>query len=545
MGFFSAVKGFFRCGSAPKQRRSSSLVSQKGSANSSKPPVQQLGQQKEKEPSVNVIDRRRLELIKMQELDKQSTSKAFSFVSSDWLRHWVEFANEGANAPGPISNRSLYIEGKLKAGLVESKDFIILYLTQYDYLLGVYGGDLPLTSLERDIYSATIKGKPPLPRGPSRRLPGLKQSDSVARDSSYSLAYKRGSLGRRQSAERVMVTSKLEGGRETPDKLGQCKATSPIKLFSSTAEESTASSLNDARMTSKRRHAAGFYNPNNYCFMNAALQCLFSISPFADYFLAKSFRQDAITPTRFSDALAVVAENYFNGSGVVKPEGLWRLCNSRFPGGRQHDLPEFMRYILEELENELRKQKVSDLTWENYERYYNQMLVKTFGGQTVQDVTCKRCNHVSKSYEIFTDIALELSPSVENSLRDYTAAEHINTDYRCESCKKITNIIKQTRFLHLPNYLILQIKRFESGPHPRKSNYLMRFNNTMVVEADGETVRYQLVAVAVHSGSLGGGHYIAYGRREGNWYMFNDENCSMVPPTQVMESQAYLLIYMK
>jgi len=489
----------------------------------------------------------------MQELDQENKSSLFSFIGAEWLRKWVEFVQKGADQPPAITNRSLFLDGKLKTNLVLSRDYVVIYKSQYDYLHSIYGGELPLTSSQKDIYT-TEKQTPSLPQIGGERRASMQKPPLPKREEGPSAnPYHRrnfGSLEHKFSREKLGASSKLEGGRDTS--AAESSIIDPydvpsksLKISSSFVEESTASSQSESRIMSKARNAAGFYNPSNYCFMNAALQCLFSITPFADYFLSKAFLRDAVNRTRFSDALSKVAYSYFNESGTVRPEGLWNLCGTKFPGGRQHDLPEFLRFILEELESELRKSRVTEMTWENYERYYNRMLVNTFGGQTVQDVTCKKCQHVSKSYEIFTDIALDLSSSVESSLRRYTASEDIDTDYRCENCKRVTGIKKQTRFLRLPNYLILQIKRFESGPYPKKSNAIMRFNNSMVIEGDHETAQYQLIAVAVHSGSLGGGHYIAYGKRDRSWYCFNDCNLSQVSQSQVTEAQAYLLIYMK
>lgn len=567
MGFMSAIKSLF--GSAPttKPRRPSSLAPQRNSTTVVRPAgVRSTMYRNLKEPpQFNIANRRELELKKMHELDLEVAARTFSFISLEWMRKWVAFVEKGQEVPGPISNRSLEVDGRLKGKLANNRDFIVLFKAQADYLSSIYGGDVPLHSNSRDIYSA--ERRPALPNIKDKVNATVKWPFESSMDSSQSSTFKRdyGTLDRRVSREKIIAMSKLEGGRDATTTVKSAAVVNelprPARLTPSLADQSTDSlklelsqeskpeikqeTRHEIRSAPKSRQAAGFYNPSNYCFMNSALQCLFSVAPFADYFLSKSFKRDAVLQTRFSDVLATVAIDYFQGAGVVRPDGLWRLTGSRFPGGRQHDLPELMRYILEELESELKQKKVADLTWENYQRFYNRMLVNTFGGQTVQDVTCKKCRHVSKSYEIFTDIALKLSSSVESSLRDYTEAEHINTDYRCESCKNITSIIKQTRFLRLPNYLILQIKRFESGPYPRKANAMMSFTHSMALQGDGEIGRYQLVAVAVHSGSLGGGHYIAYGRREGTWYLFNDSSCSMVSQSQVTEAQAYLLIYMK
>ncbi len=39
-----------------------------------------------------------------------------------------------------------------------------------------------------------------------------------------------------------------------------------------------------------------------------------------------------------------------------------------------------------------------------------------------------------------------------------------------------------------------------------------------------EEARYELFAVSVHIGTLNMGHYIAYSKREGSWFLFNDED---------------------
>lgn len=48
-----------------------------------------------------------------------------------------------------------------------------------------------------------------------------------------------------------------------------------------------------------------------------------------------------------------------------------------------------------------------------------------------------------------------------------------------------------------------------------------------------ESHKYELFAVTVHLGTLEMGHYIAYTKRNGKWYNFNDEKV-----IQVSESEA-------
>ena len=43
-----------------------------------------------------------------------------------------------------------------------------------------------------------------------------------------------------------------------------------------------------------------------------------------------------------------------------------------------------------------------------------------------------------------------------------------------------------------------------------------------------EDTEYELFALTVHIGTLDMGHYIAYAKRNGKWYMFNDEDYEIV-----------------
>jgi ubiquitin C-terminal hydrolase len=46
-------------------------------------------------------------------------------------------------------------------------------------------------------------------------------------------------------------------------------------------------------------------------------------------------------------------------------------------------------------------------------------------------------------------------------------------------------------------------------------------------------------------GSLDMGHYIAYTKRHGKWYIFNDEDFDQVKEADALSQEAYLLFYKK
>ena len=56
-------------------------------------------------------------------------------------------------------------------------------------------------------------------------------------------------------------------------------------------------------------------------------------------------------------------------------------------------------------------------------------------------------------------------------------------------------------------------------------------------------MRYDLFGIIVHKGTLSGGHYIAFVKRSGQWYIFNDELYEPVTEQMVGSQEAYLLLY--
>lgn len=56
---------------------------------------------------------------------------------------------------------------------------------------------------------------------------------------------------------------------------------------------------------------------------------------------------------------------------------------------------------------------------------------------------------------------------------------------------------------------------------------------------------YELYAIVDHSGSISGGHYIAYAKFENNWFVFNDSDFRITRIEHVVCTQPYILFYKK
>jgi ubiquitin C-terminal hydrolase len=144
--------------------------------------------------------------------------------------------------------------------------------------------------------------------------------------------------------------------------------------------------------------------------------------------------------------------------------------------------------------------------------------------------------------------------------------------YKCESCKALREATKQLQLFTYPQVLLLGLKRFETRGGSKGGNrapevYMSRKVSTRVwldarelldltpfcnpaglqaaAAAGTPPPRYELIAVADHSGGLNGGHYTARGRCvvDGSWAEFNDSLVLGADAPSGSTSAAYMMLY--
>jgi ubiquitin C-terminal hydrolase len=145
--------------------------------------------------------------------------------------------------------------------------------------------------------------------------------------------------------------------------------------------------------------------------------------------------------------------------------------------------------------------------------------------------------------------------SLESCLDLYFKSEEI--DRRCEFCNVMGENIKSLTLLNVPEYLIIQLKRFEFDwlkEQGYKKSQFINFTEELDISkyVDNDILdhlktsnKYQLINVVNHIGVYGSGHYYAYCKNSINnkWYCFNDENINEI--NNVVSPHAYLLVYQK
>ncbi len=317
--------------------------------------------------------------------------------------------------------------------------------------------------------------------------------------------------------------------------------------------------------------------------MNTMLQMLMSVSDLNDYFLDDEFIEDinrkvkslminerkTITNdfllTRGYQSMIYDLKNNIHATYI--PKNIYKKLNahhSSFIMGTQQDCAESLLVMLDAfheslkhelninisgtVENEVDQLMVdaaNSIDKKNYSKIYD-----LFGGRILQSILCKeedRNNEVlSKRFEPYLQTMLEIPSDAEtiyDCLDEFFADESLdeaNLYFDEKSGKKVAADICK-KFINLPKYLIIVLKRFKQNNMgmiigknkskiaiPIDDDYLDLSDYT--VGYDVSNSNYELISVGLHSGGLHGGHYYAYGKstKDNKYYVYDDSSVSLL-----------------
>ncbi|KAI0386269.1 hypothetical protein F5Y04DRAFT_243745 [Hypomontagnella monticulosa] len=170
-----------------------------------------------------------------------------------------------------------------------------------------------------------------------------------------------------------------------------------------------------------------------------------------------------------------------------------------------------------------------------------------YGGELVQQVKSKECEHISERIEHFSAIQCDIKgkAGLEESLQAYVDGEIMEGDnkYKCSDCDRHVDAVKRACLKVIPNNLIFHLKRFDFNlrtltrskindyfPFPTKIDmqpYTIKHLSDPSSTTEPDV--FELVGILVHSGTAESGHYYSYIRERPtagdteNWVEFNDE----------------------
>eukprot|EP01012_Entosiphon_sulcatum_P055458 TRINITY_DN7742_c0_g1_i1.p1 TRINITY_DN7742_c0_g1~~TRINITY_DN7742_c0_g1_i1.p1 ORF type:complete len:443 (+),score=35.98 TRINITY_DN7742_c0_g1_i1:24-1331(+) len=332
-------------------------------------------------------------------------------------------------------------------------------------------------------------------------------------------------------------------------------------------------------------HPPGLQNLGNSCFLNSVLQCLVATRALWNCLQAPDGYERPVT-SAFRTLAQTAREMETSGnSKVLAPRTLFdivsRALSRTFSARdyRQHDAHECLRYLLDQLGEEmplararlvapedkgnLRDNDLSEAFWKFYYGHAGSRVTNIFCGQLKSSLQCSKCQAVSRTFDPFFDLSLPIptssavsrGPSLRDCLELFTQAERLQGEEspKCEKCNNRRPATKKLSIFRTPPVLVLHLKRFsESGrkistevicPPPNAYLHLSEFIDRSSPFHDAST--YSLFAVINHYGSMHGGHYTAVCKHPMNktWYEFNDSHVRPLPEPSVLTAAAYVLFY--
>ncbi|KIL84780.1 hypothetical protein FAVG1_12008 [Fusarium avenaceum] len=283
----------------------------------------------------------------------------------------------------------------------------------------------------------------------------------------------------------------------------------------------------------------GLQNLSNTCYLNSLMTQLYMNTGFRRFVL-----NSQVTDAADSQQLLFYTQKLF---GHMQGSYLRSIDPSTFVNSiktyddtlidihNQMDVDEFYNLLFDRWESQLLG---------NDEK---KMMKSFYGGQLVQQVKSKECEHISERLEPFSAIQCDIKgkSTLTESLQAYVGGEIMEGDnkYKCSMCDRHVDAVKRACLKDVPDNLIFHLKRFDFNLRTlqrSKINDYFSFPGQVDMrpytiehlsnpESDIEEDIFELVGVLVHSGTAESGHYYSYIRERPSsvnrptWVEFNDD----------------------
>ncbi|KAF2477566.1 uncharacterized protein BDR25DRAFT_2094 [Lindgomyces ingoldianus] len=324
----------------------------------------------------------------------------------------------------------------------------------------------------------------------------------------------------------------------------------------------------------------GLVNPRAICYMNSLLTQLFMNVNFRKFMLGLNVADAGASQRLLSETqkLFSIMQNTFRKAADPREFAscVKGLDSAPIDINIQMDADEFYNLLFDQWEGQM----LSPETKQRFRSFY--------GGQTVNQIKSKECEHVSERVESFFVVQCDVQgkANLQESLQAFVEGDVMEGDnkYKCESCGgKLVDAVKRTCLKDVPDNLIFHLKRFDFDlvdMRRAKINDHFEFPNSIDVSpynvdhlSDPSKPRrediFELVGVLVHQGTSENGHYYSYIRERPcpsgsptSWVEFNDRDVDTfdhqsIPyhtfggfydeqfPKQQKQFSAYMLFYQR
>ncbi|KAH9867833.1 hypothetical protein IAQ61_007137 [Plenodomus lingam] len=296
----------------------------------------------------------------------------------------------------------------------------------------------------------------------------------------------------------------------------------------------------------------GLYNPRNICYMNSLLTQLFMNLSFRQFILGLEVQEATGSQKLLVETQRLFTQMQQSVSRSADPRD-FAACIRSFEQTPiditvQMDVDEFFNLLFDQWEKQLVKAEDK----RNFRSFY--------GGQTLNQIKSKECDHVSERTESFFTVQCDVQgkANLRESLGAFIKGDVMEGDnkYKCESCGgRLVDAVKRTCLKDVPDNLILHLKRFDFDLNDwsrRKIYDHFEFPDSFDISeyhvdhlSDPSRPRekdvFDLVGILVHSGTCESGHYYSYIRERpsptgvatSSWVEFDDSSVTPFNPIEI------------
>jgi ubiquitin carboxyl-terminal hydrolase 8 len=314
----------------------------------------------------------------------------------------------------------------------------------------------------------------------------------------------------------------------------------------------------------------GLCNLGNTCYLNSTLQIISHIPELNNYL-------NKYNPDKYNNIIDkhlviewIELHNLmWSKDCVISPKRFLFFLrelslkkNALFSGNDQNDAVEYFYFVIDCFHNSLNNtdnlklmktnhKNINDAI-ELYEKTNSSIIHRLFSSFIINNYINEE-THAEEFNKIETNFTIELI--IPNTHENISIEQCIEYTFKPESMPDLwlddkTNtrkkLKKNTKICYLPEILVLHLKRWDYTL--RKNNKLITYQSninmypfTMYNSVD--SCNYELFGIINHQGTVMGGHYYAYIKKNNQWLMFNDMNVSKV--SNIMSSENYCFFYRK
>jgi ubiquitin C-terminal hydrolase len=275
----------------------------------------------------------------------------------------------------------------------------------------------------------------------------------------------------------------------------------------------------------------GFNNIGNTCYLNSGLQMLIQNMDFCKMILENRDKSENL-----EKMANFIKEYYTTTSHAITPDKIKEIVgkqNKIFRGNAQQDAGEFIIYLMDILDTDLKKG-----------------LNPLFDITTETTIKCKirKCLRTSvtthKNPFLILPIKDECS-TLDDCYREFKVHEKLEGDemYYCENCKEKRIASRRLNVIEWSNNLIIWLKRFENN-----RGRLSKNNKEIEIPIDWRH-DFTIKGAVIHGGGINGGHYVYMSRNlsDDTWSMCDDSSVRTIPKehVQTLLNRAYIFNYVK